>query len=101
MRSAAIFTRCLGFVLLIVIAHFYEPLLCWAQAKEPMIPKVSLTIFLVPKKEACKPYGYQAYDVDESTNCAPLTMKHIDGWREAGFLSQTITIPPSEILLTN
>lgn len=101
MRSAAIFSRCLGLGLLVTISLFLKPLLCWSQANEPTIPKISLTIFLVPEKEACKPSGFQAYEADKFRNCAPLTMKDIDGWREAGFLYQTITIPPNEISLTN
>jgi hypothetical protein len=85
----------------VTISLFLKPPLCWSQANEPTIPKISLTIFLVPEKEACKPDGFKAYDGDKSTNCAPLTMKDIDGWREAGFFYETITIPPDEISLTN
>jgi hypothetical protein len=101
MRLAANFPKWLVFVVLIIIAHFCEPFPCWAQAKEPVLPEVSLTIFLVPEKEACKPFGYQAYDADKSINCPPLTMEDINRWREAGFLSQTITIPPTGIALSN
>jgi hypothetical protein len=100
MRSAAIYPRCLCFVFLIIISHFYEPLLCWAQANDSKMPRVSLTIFLAPEKEACKPYGYRTYG-DESTKCAALTFKDIDRWREAGFLRQTIEIRPAGIALTN
>lgn len=101
MRLADNFPRWIVFVFLIIIAHFFKPFPCWAQTKEPVIPEVSLTIFLVPEKEACKPFGFRAYEGDKFRNCAPLTMKDIDGWREAGFFYQTIRIPPGEISLTN
>jgi len=101
MRSAPIFPGCLCFVFLIIISHFYEPLLCWAQANDSKMPKVPLTIFLVPEKEACKPSGFQNYDLYKSTNCAPLTKEDIEKWKEAGFPSQTITIPPAGIALTD
>lgn len=100
MRSSAIFSRCLGFVLLIIISHFYGPLLCRAQAREPATPKISLTIFLVPEKEACKPSGYRTIE-DESTNCQPLVSEDIERWRKLGVISQTIKIPPGQISLNN
>lgn len=103
------FTR---FVLQLLIKSRYTSLLIflslsmpfnilYAKAEEETKPKVSIQIYIVPEKEACKPNGYPSYKSGLSSNCIQLNMKDIEEWDDFEYTQVIRGIPPSEISLGN
>ncbi len=100
MKSWSFFLRLIGFVLLIPLFILTLGGQGFSKKAPPGHPKVEMTIFLVPEREACKPSGYRTLE-DETTNCQPLALDDIEKWKKLGVISQTIKIPPGEISLNN
>lgn len=67
----------------------------WGQENDAQSPKVSLTMFIVPEKEACKPRGYQSYASEQASDCQKLTMGNIEQWQDAGITIEIRKIPPA------
>lgn len=61
-------------------------------------PKISVTILVVPEKEACKPNGYQRYESGLPSKCEKLLIKDIEKWQDRINFSVK-KIPPSKISL--
>jgi hypothetical protein len=85
--------------LLLVLPFFVFSLSAVAENNDTRLPTISIELWVVPEKEACKPHGYKPYDSDQDSNCRPLYIRDIEKWIDIYEFYGRADIPPSEVKL--
>jgi hypothetical protein len=68
----------------------------WAQGNNSGQNQVTLTVFFLPEKEACRKRGYENYGSEKKTKCETLTRNDVKRWIELRRPYTSIKIPPGQ-----